>query len=63
MLNMVDRDGVIWLDGEMVPIRELDGRTIGTGARGPVTEKLHSLYFDSVRDKRSQNRDWLAPVA
>lgn len=63
MLNMADRDGVIWLDGEVVPTRELDSRTIGTVARGPVTEKLQSMYFDSMRGNRSQNRDWFAPVA
>ncbi|MEZ5570678.1 MAG: branched-chain amino acid transaminase [Halioglobus sp.] len=48
---------------EVVPIRMLDGRTIGSGRRGPVTEKLQSMYFDSVRGNRSQNSEWLAPVA
>jgi len=48
---------------EVVPIREVDGRTIGSGVRGPVTEKLQAMYFDSVRGARSQNLHWLAPVA
>lgn len=48
---------------EVLPIRELDGRQIGSGARGPITEKLQTMYFDSVRGARSQNRDWLDPVA
>jgi branched-chain amino acid aminotransferase len=48
---------------EVVPIRMLDGRTIGSGSRGPVTEKLQSMYFDSVRGNRSQNSHWLEPVA
>ncbi|MDG2047626.1 MAG: branched-chain amino acid transaminase [Halioglobus sp.] len=48
---------------EVVPIRELDGRTIGNGGRGPLTEKLQAMYFDSVRGNRSENRHWLAPVA
>jgi branched-chain amino acid aminotransferase len=48
---------------EVVPIRMLDGRTIGCGSRGPVTEKLQSMYFDSVRGNRQQNRQWLEPVA
>ncbi|MFK7977048.1 MAG: branched-chain amino acid transaminase [Halioglobus sp.] len=48
---------------EVVPIRELDGRTIGNGGRGPLTEKLQTMYFDSVRGNRSENSDWLAPVA
>lgn len=48
---------------EVVPIRELDGRTIGSGSRGPLTEQLQTMYFDAVRGNRPQNRDWLAPVA
>ncbi len=48
---------------EVVPIRELDGRSIGSGSRGPLTEQLQALYFDSVRGNREANREWLAPVA
>ncbi len=48
---------------EVVPIRMLDGRDIGTGRRGPLTEKLQSMYFDSVRGNRTRNRQWLEPVA
>jgi branched-subunit amino acid aminotransferase/4-amino-4-deoxychorismate lyase len=47
---------------EVVPIRELDGRTIGTGSRGPLTTKLQAMYFDTVRGNRSQNSHWLEPV-
>ncbi|HEY8582965.1 MAG TPA: aminotransferase class IV [Capillimicrobium sp.] len=28
----------------VVPVRAIDGRTIGTGARGPVVERLQGLY-------------------
>ncbi len=48
---------------EVVPIREVDGRTIGSGSRGPLTEKLQTMYFDSVRGNRSENTEWLEPVA
>ncbi|GAB3283207.1 branched-chain amino acid transaminase [Parahaliea aestuarii] len=48
---------------EVVPIRMLDGRAIGSGSRGPITEQLQTMYFDSVRGNRSQNREWLSPVA
>ncbi|GAB3318859.1 branched-chain amino acid aminotransferase [Haliea atlantica] len=48
---------------EVVPIRMLDGRQIGSGSRGPVTAQLQSMYFDAVRGKRPQNADWLTPVA
>tara|TARA_R110000823_G_scaffold125385_3_gene252021 strand:+ start:13199 stop:14125 length:927 start_codon:yes stop_codon:yes gene_type:complete len=48
---------------EVVPIRELDGRAIGSGSRGPITEKLQAMYFDTVRGNRSENSEWLEPVA
>ncbi|MDR9438037.1 MAG: branched-chain amino acid transaminase [Halomonas sp.] len=48
---------------EVLPIRELDGRTIGEGRRGPVTEKIQSLYFDVVRGKQAIDASWLTPVA
>ena len=48
---------------EVVPVRELDNRTIGSGARGPITEKLQSIYFAAVRGEQSQYAEWLAPVA
>ncbi len=47
---------------EVLPIRELDGRRIGRGTRGPVTERLQSLYFDQVRGKRDAFTEWHAPV-
>ena len=34
----------------VVPVRSVDGRTIGSGARGPVVERLQQLYVDLVRD-------------
>ncbi len=48
---------------EVTPIREVDGRTIGTGRIGPVTAKLQAAFFDVVNGKNDQYRDWLAPVA
>ena len=48
---------------EVTPIRELDGRAIGSGKRGPITEKLQSMYFDLVVGKLDKYRHWLTPVA
>jgi branched-chain amino acid aminotransferase len=48
---------------EVVPIRELDSRAIGSGSRGPITEKLQTMYFDSVRGKRTENPQWRTEVA
>ena len=36
---------------EVTPIREVDARVIGAGARGPITEKLQTAYFDVVAGK------------
>jgi branched-chain amino acid aminotransferase len=33
---------------EITPVREVDARVLGAGARGPLTEKLQSAYFDIV---------------
>ena len=47
---------------EVTPIRELDGRTIGNGGRGPLTERLQSMYFDLVHGRRVTPEGWLTPV-
>ena len=47
---------------EVTPIRELDGRTIGEGSRGPVTEKIQSLFFDIVGGKATKYNNWLTRV-
>ncbi len=47
---------------EVTPIREVDGRVVGAGRRGPITGKLQSLYFEYVSGKRPDRPEWLAPV-
>ncbi len=47
---------------EVTPIRELDGRTIGQGGRGPITEQLQQAYFDLVSGKHSFSERWLTVV-
>jgi len=45
---------------EVTPIREVDSRAIGPyGGRGPITEKLQSLYFAYVHGKQADHSDWL----
>jgi len=48
---------------EVTPIRMLDNRPIGSGVRGPVTEKLQSQYFDIVHGRSPAHMDWLTKVA
>jgi len=48
---------------EVTPIRELDGRVIGEGRRGPITTRIQQLFFDIVRGKVAKHTHWLTPVA
>jgi branched-chain amino acid aminotransferase len=48
---------------EVTPIREYDGRAIGNGGRGPITEKLQALYFDYVHGRKTDHAEWLTYVA
>jgi len=47
---------------EVTPIRELDNRKIGSGTRGPITEKLQTLYFDLVHGRNGMHPEWLTLV-
>lgn len=47
---------------EVLPIRELDGRQIGEGKRGPITEKLQAKYFAAVKGELPEHSDWLTLV-
>ncbi len=49
---------------EITPIRELDNRTIGSGTRGPITEKLQTAFFDIVLGKNIETpyAHWLTKI-
>ena len=47
---------------EVTPIREIDNRSIGSGSRGPITEKLQSAYFQIVHGELEKYSHWLTPV-
>ena len=47
---------------EVTPIRELDNRTIGIGARGPLTTQLQTLFFDCVTGRHPKHQDWLTYI-
>ncbi len=48
---------------EITPIRELDSRTIGNGARGPITNKLQSLFFRLVNGQLNKYQEFLTYIA
>lgn len=47
---------------EVTPIREVDNRAIGSGSRGPITERLQKAYFDLVHGRLDAHQEWLALV-
>jgi branched-chain amino acid aminotransferase len=47
---------------EVVPIREVDDRTVGTGRPGPVTKHIQDTYFATVRGEVDRYKDWLEHV-
>jgi branched-chain amino acid aminotransferase len=47
---------------EVTPVREVDGRSIGSGTRGPITKLLQDSYFDVVHGRDNKHQDWLTTV-
>ena len=47
---------------EVTPIRELDRIEIGSGSRGPITEKIQAAFFDIVNGKNKKYSHWLTKV-
>ena len=47
---------------EVTPIRELDRIELGSGSRGPITEKIQSAFFDIVNGRNPKYDEWLTKV-
>ncbi len=47
---------------EVTPVRELDNRTIGSGERGPITEKLQTMFFDAACGQDDSHSNWLTYI-
>ena len=47
---------------EVTPIRDVDARIIGSGSRGPITEKLQTAYFDVVTGKNPDYIQYLTYI-
>jgi len=47
---------------EVTPIREIDRVEIGSGSRGPITEKIQSAFFDIVNGRNPKYAHWLSKV-
>jgi len=47
---------------QLSPVTSVDHRTVGTGAVGPITQKLSRVYFDAVRGNGDRYKEWVTPV-
>ena len=47
---------------EVTPIKELDGRLIGNGTKGPLTLEIQTIYFDTVKGDNPDYEHWLSYV-
>jgi branched-chain amino acid aminotransferase len=43
---------------EVVPVREIDFRTIGAGKMGPITKQIQQLFFKTARGQ-AEHAEWL----
>ncbi len=59
MLYMADEIFFTGTAAEVTPVRSVDRITIGSGKRGPITEKLQKSFFEILEGKVKDDFDWL----
>jgi len=47
---------------EVVPIRSVDDRLVGTGEPGPIVRRIQEVYFAAVRGQVDRYKDWVEHV-
>jgi branched-chain amino acid aminotransferase len=47
---------------EVTPIRSVDGKTVGDGTKGPVTDDIQSRFFEVIESRPEEYEDWFTPV-
>ncbi len=61
-LYIADEIFITGTAAEVTPVREIDDRSVGAGAPGPVTRTIQSTYFDAVKGRNGAYETWLARV-
>ena len=62
MLYIADEVFFTGTAAEITPIRSIDRITIGSGRRGPVTEKLQKEFFAIIEGTKPDRHGWLTAV-
>lgn len=47
---------------EITPISNIDGLKVGSGTRGPITQKIQETYFGIITGEIEDKRGWLTPI-
>ena len=62
MLMSAEEVFVCGTAAEVTPVTRIDGKPVGGGKRGPLTERLQTRYFEVVTGKVPDRYGWLTPV-
>ncbi len=61
-LYLADEAFLTGTAAEVVPIRAVDDRPVGSGRPGPITQEIQEMYFATVRGQVDRYKDWLDHV-
>ena len=59
VLYLADEAFFVGSAAELTPIREIDGYTIGSGERGPISKQIQEKLFNIFKGKEKKYLDWL----
>jgi len=62
MLYIADEVFVCGTAAEVIGLREIDFRKIGSGVSGPITRRMQQAFSDSVRGRHRRSKEWLTYV-
>lgn len=62
MLYIADELFFTGTAAEISPIRSVDGVTIGSGSRGPITAEIQKEFFSIITGEVPDRHGWLTPV-
>ena len=68
--EQLPREALYWADevfltgtaAEITPVRSVDGLTVGSGSRGPITRRLQEAFFGLFDGSTEDAWGWLEPV-
>ncbi len=61
-LYVADEVFVCGTAAEVIALREVDYRVVGSGKMGPVTRHIQAVFHQAVRGEYARSADWLDPV-